>query len=127
VPDADPTAFRGPAGQVEPTLDPAGFERLRRIGGEELVRAMVAAFLENAPRRVATAVEASAAGDREGVARAAHSLKSTAGNLGATAVQRAAERLERDAAGASDLELEALVAELQTRFRQLVAELQRSL
>lgn len=110
--------------ELEPILDPAGFARLRRIGGEELVEAMVWAFLENAPRRVAAAVEASAAGDREGVARAAHSLKATAGNLGAAAVQQTAERLERDVATASDPELEALIAELQTRFRQLVAALQ---
>jgi HPt (histidine-containing phosphotransfer) domain-containing protein len=107
----------------EPTLDPAGFERLHRIGGEALLQAMVAAFLENAPLRVTAALEAHAARDREGVARAAHSLKSTAGNLGATAVQRAAERLESGAATAGEEEFDALVAELEARFERLVTRL----
>lgn len=108
---------------AEPTLDPAGFERLRRIGGAALVEAMAAAFLENAPGRVAAVVAAHAAGDREGIARAAHSLKSTAGNLGATAVQRAAERLERDASTVVAPELELLVQELRTRFDLLLTAL----
>lgn len=108
---------------AEPTLDPTGFERLRRIGGETLVEAMVTAFLENAPGRVAAVVEAHAAWDHEGIARAAHSLKSTAGNLGATAVQRIAERLERDAHSVGAPELEELVMELQIRFDRLLATL----
>lgn len=108
----------------EPILDPSGFALLRRIGGEPLVQAMVAAFLENAPRRRATLAAASAALDREGLARAAHSLKSTTGNLGAKGVQHLAELLESEAHTCTDSELESLAAELQTRFDRLVALLQ---
>lgn len=106
-----------------PVLDPTGFERLRRIGGEKLVEAMVAAFLENAPKRVDAAVDSFERGDRVGIARAAHSLKSTAGNLGAAAVQLMAERLEREAETAGDSELGELVAELEKRFAELVETL----
>ena len=79
-----------------PILDPSAIERLARIGGNRLVHAMVGSFLENGAARIQSAREAAAAGDAQGVSDAAHALKSSAGNLGATTLQLTAQKVERE-------------------------------
>lgn len=97
-------------------LDPAVLDRLRRIGGRDFLLEMIALFLENAPLRVRAAREGVEGADSQAVYRAAHSLKSTAGNLGARVLQRTAERVERRAA-ARDMEgLGELVEEMAARY-----------
>lgn len=75
-------------------VDGAALERLLRIGGQPFLLEMIELFLENAPQRLAAARVALDEGDDRGLYRAAHSLKSTAGNLGARRLQAASERLE---------------------------------
>ena len=79
-------------------LEEAALDRLLRIGGQEFLLEMIDLFLENAPLRLRAAGEALENGDIQGVYRAAHSLKSTAGNMGARALQEASERAEERAA-----------------------------
>jgi HPt (histidine-containing phosphotransfer) domain-containing protein len=79
-------------------LDRSALERLRRMGGADLVRRMVELYLANAPERMRTLSDAAAAEDAAGVERAAHMMKSSAGNLGAVRLQRTAEALEAVAA-----------------------------
>ena len=79
-----------------PILDPSAIERLSRIGGNRLVHAMVDSFLENGAARIQSAREAAAARDAQGVSDAAHALKSSAGNLGATTLQMTAQKVERE-------------------------------
>ena len=98
------------------TIDPAALESLRRFGGEKLLREMTALFLSSAPPRLAAARSAAAANDAEGVRRAAHSLKSSAGQLGATAMQGLCDRAELLAAGGSLSQLLPLVAEIEAAF-----------
>lgn len=77
-----------------PDLDPAALERLRQWGGAKLLSQMVRLFLENGPTRleqIRTGVQGDALGDAE---RGAHSLKSSAANVGATALSRIAARME---------------------------------
>ena len=80
-----------------PMLDPAAVDRLRRIGGDKLLRAMLGSFLDNAAARMSAAAAAVAAGDGQGLADAAHALKSSAGNIGATTLQLTAQKVEREA------------------------------
>lgn len=80
-------------------LDPVAFERLKRLGGVQLLREMIDLFLGHAPARLEAALAAGARGDIVGVNRAAHSLKSSAANLGARLVREQAEQLERVSAG----------------------------
>lgn len=75
-------------------IDRQALERLDRIGGREFVLEMIALFLENAPQRLDAARQTLAAGDIQGLYRAAHSLKSTAANLGGRELQAASERVE---------------------------------
>lgn len=78
-------------------LDPTAAERLKRIGGDRLLRAMLRSFLENAEQRMAAAREAAARGEVETIRDEAHALKSSAGNIGATRLQHAAAQVERQA------------------------------
>jgi HPt (histidine-containing phosphotransfer) domain-containing protein len=62
--------------------------RLRRLGGDQLVRDMSAIFFEDTPPRIAAARRGARAGDGRVVEHAAHSMKSSSGQLGAVAMQR---------------------------------------
>lgn len=77
-----------------PDLDSAALERLRRLGGPEFVEKMVDLFLEYTGSKIAEARAAYVASNPDGIARAVHPVKSSAGNVGATRVQKLADELE---------------------------------
>lgn len=79
-------------------FDPRAIDRLRRLGGDELVRRMGRLFVSLGEERIAAARAGVTYGDLDTIERAAHSLKSSAGNVGAVALQRHAETVERAAA-----------------------------
>lgn len=104
-------------------IDPAAVERLRRIGGGDLARQMIALFLEHGTGRVERATAACSSGDAAGVEREAHGLKSSAGNVGAVRLQRIAEDAE-SAAGSGDLSaLSALVDGMSREYSAAAAAL----
>lgn len=87
----------------DPVIDRAALDRLRRVGGANLLRRMVELFLESGPERVRAVAESAAAGDVARVERAVHAMKSSAGNVGAIRLQRTAEAIEaRAVAGSID-------------------------
>lgn len=106
-------------------LDPVALERLRRLGGGKLLRDMLDLFLEHTPARMEAAVAAAAQGDHAGVNRAAHSLKSSAANLGARTLRDIAEQVEHVAAGEQAGDLAALIAQFQDAFAQARAALEK--
>ncbi|HXP44532.1 MAG TPA: response regulator [Candidatus Acidoferrales bacterium] len=70
-------------------------EALDRIGGdEELLREVCEIFLEESPKLLKKLQQAVAAGDADGVVRAAHSLKGESSYLSAGGTSRAARQLE---------------------------------
>lgn len=111
-------------GRPDEVLDPTVLDRLTRLGGQAFLIEMIELFLEHAPRRLRSARKALKAGDANGVYLAAHSLKSTAGNLGAHRMQRTAERLEERARN-GDLEAaESLLEDLDRRYEPLRGRLE---
>ena len=107
-----------------PELDPAAIERLRRLGGDALAGKMASLFLELAPERLRAAREGLAAGDHDAIRRAAHSLKSSAGNIGANAILEDADRLEDAAESGAPMDrLEPLYAALEADVAAARAEL----
>ncbi|HEX5268890.1 MAG TPA: Hpt domain-containing protein [Gemmataceae bacterium] len=101
---------------------------LRRVGGDKLIRDLIDLLMDGAPRKLEAARAALAAGDLDGVRRAAHALTSSAGNLGASETQAAALALERAAAGAGDVA--GLLAGLEGawgRAREALAETRKGL
>ncbi|MEX2526017.1 MAG: Hpt domain-containing protein [Gemmatimonadota bacterium] len=80
-----------------PALDAEALERLKEWGGDGLVQKMASLFVENAPARltqIRTAVETGVAEEAE---RGAHSLKSSAANLGAMRLRNVVATMEEQA------------------------------
>lgn len=63
-------------------------ERLRRFGGDALLRDMIDLFLEHAPKRIAASRQALAANDLAPVRLSVHSLVSGCAQLGAERMRR---------------------------------------
>lgn len=105
-------------------IDDAMLHRLQRLGGDKLLGRMIDLFLENTPSRIASAVLGERDGNVKAVERAAHSLKSTAGNLGAGALQRIAEQIEDDAAAERTDRLASLLCTLELEYARVAAHLQ---
>lgn len=75
-------------------LDPEALERLKEWGGEKLAGQMVRLFLKNSGTRMDQIRAGAAEGDTDEAERGAHSLKSSAANIGAEAVRKLATRIE---------------------------------
>ncbi|HEY2066061.1 MAG TPA: Hpt domain-containing protein [Gemmatimonadaceae bacterium] len=80
-----------------PPTDQEALDRLRRFGGDKLLREMITLFLAAVPERIQTARDAARRGEGAVAERALHSLKSSAAQLGAMHMQRLSERGERAA------------------------------
>ena len=105
-------------------LDRAAIDRLLDLGGEKLLAGMIDLFLEHYPVRIEAARLGAAAGEHDVVRRAAHSLKSTAGNLGATTLQLLAARIETLAAS-EDTAYDALIGAFEEEFHAVRGLLER--
>ena len=108
----------------QPILDPQAVARLHRIGGDNLVRAMLSSFVENGALKVEAARAGAGAGIAAQVSDAAHALKSSAGNVGATTLQLVAQKVEREAVEAGT-DLRALADELVAAFEDARAAVMR--
>jgi HPt (histidine-containing phosphotransfer) domain-containing protein len=95
-----------------PSTDQESLDRLRRFGGEKLVREMIALFLAAMPERVQTARDAARRGDGPVAERALHALKSSAAQLGAMRMQRLSEQGEHAARDGSMDAVRSIVEEL---------------
>lgn len=104
-------------------LDPSAIKRLEDWGGPALVEKMVALFLETSEDRITQLRQGLADHSLDDAERAAHSLKSSAANVGATRLHQVSATLEsrlseKDVAGALTL-----VGELETAHRDAVQAL----
>ncbi|HEV7993939.1 MAG TPA: Hpt domain-containing protein [Gemmatimonadaceae bacterium] len=89
----DATSQLLPVEGTSPT-DPAALARLRRFGGDKLLREMIDLYLEGAPERLVAARTAVATNDLPSAELALHSLKSSSAQLGAARVGKLSERGE---------------------------------
>ncbi len=82
-----------------PPIDPEAFGQLVELGGGDatFVPSVLRSFLEEADRLVPAIGDAARRGDRQGVADAAHRLKSDAAQVGALSLARLLKELERSA------------------------------
>ena len=72
----------------------AARERLIRLGGPRLANELAAIYLDEMPRRIATARTALHEGDAEILGKAAHGMRSSSAQLGATELASACEAVE---------------------------------
>jgi HPt (histidine-containing phosphotransfer) domain-containing protein len=94
----------------EPALDRSVIDVLRQLtppGEPDVLVEILTLFLQDVPTRIAALQNAVGSGDADGVHRAAHSLKGSAGNVGAKGLQEACRVVEemgrtKNLDGASD-------------------------
>ena len=111
-----------------PLIDQEAIENLRALGSEDddsFLREIVALFLEDTPKRLEELHSSRLAGDTVKYARAAHSVKGSASNLGAMRVRAVAEKLEYAAKQQGLAGLESLQADLEREFAEAQAELRK--
>ncbi|HVU32316.1 MAG TPA: Hpt domain-containing protein [Opitutaceae bacterium] len=109
-------------------IDHQAIENLRALNpgdNDEFLREIAGIYLEDTPKRLGELDQSLAAGDTARFTRAAHSIKGSSANLGATDVRSVAERLEHQSRTAGLGDVAALVAQLKTEFARAEAELKR--
>ena len=100
-----------------PLVDLAQMDRLKEWGGGSLQRKMIDLFLTHAEVRLDQIRDGLATGTPEKAETGAHTLKSSAGNVGAQRVQRLAQDAEALAEAGDMSELGALLPSLEEEFR----------
>jgi HPt (histidine-containing phosphotransfer) domain-containing protein len=105
-------------------IDQTVLAKLEKIGGTALVARIIDAFLQHSPERVAAIVAAQASGDWGAVERAAHSLISSSGQLGAAGLSELSRRLESAARQGDGALVTSLTPEVQRLYAAVCAGLQ---
>lgn len=77
-----------------PVVDKAQIEKLKEWGGVDLQRKMIELFLTHAAERLDQIRDGLSSGDADKAETGAHTLKSSAGNVGASRVQGLAQEAE---------------------------------
>ena len=92
-------------------------------GDPELLLDLINLFLGDGPAKIQSVLQGLASQDFDQVERAAHSLKGSAGNLGARLLQNTCEQLQLAARGSRLSEARQLAPALETHFRDARAAL----
>ena len=115
--DAEPAA-RGKAG----VLDRQVLDQLRKVltnGKPELLSRVINLYLAESPKLVQKLRQAAGASDAPEIARSAHSLKSSSGNVGARVLSRYCEDVEACVRRADTEEARRIVAQIETEHRRV--------
>jgi len=110
--------------EKEPMLDGAQLDRLYEWGGEELKRKMIDLFFEHAPERLEGVRSGLEENDLELAERSAHSLKSSAANLGAEPLRALSGRIEEFLESGAEAEARRLFPEFETTFQETIDALE---
>jgi HPt (histidine-containing phosphotransfer) domain-containing protein len=111
-------------------LDPVIIDSLRQLtppGEPDVLAEVLRMFLDEVPRRIDRLRAAWSAGDVTEVHRAAHSLKGSAGNIGAHALYAVCQQLDERAKAGGLAGHEHLVAALGEEFGKVEGEIRRLL
>ncbi|HYE87818.1 MAG TPA: Hpt domain-containing protein [Vicinamibacterales bacterium] len=109
-------------------LDPSVLDALRQLtppGEPDVLHDVLRMFLQEVPARMERLRNAMAAGNIEEVHRSAHSLKGSAGNIGAHALYSAFKALDEKSKSGNLDGAEALVEELRIEFGRVEAAIHR--
>ena len=107
-----------------PVVDPQALDRLREWGGDKLLAQMVRLFLDNSVNRmdqIRSGVENS---DPEEAEKGAHSLKSSAANVGVMAVREIAAEMEGLATKGDINSVRSMLPGLETAYSEARAALE---
>jgi HPt (histidine-containing phosphotransfer) domain-containing protein len=114
-------------GQIQDIVEGASLDaalaNLHRLGGTAFVQEMIDLFLDLAPKQLSEARACFEAGNFAALSRVAHSLKSSAANLGTELLRGVAEHVEDLARQERPQELPTLLQELDHAFARSRARL----
>ena len=99
------------------------WRELNPDGWQEVVGEIINIFLEHGPRQHGVLLKAHSRRDRQGIAAAAHTLKSSCGNVGAMRASRLLETIENGVAVLAWHEVDALISELEQALSESHADL----
>ncbi|MDD3180997.1 MAG: Hpt domain-containing protein [Opitutaceae bacterium] len=108
-------------------LDPQMIENLRAISpddGGALIRELVGLFLQETPPRITDIETGFAKGDAPCLARAAHSIKGSASNFGASELSGLCAEIERNGRTGNLAAIPPLLARLQPEYARTKAALE---
>lgn len=106
-----------------PLVDTAQIERLKEWGGAGLQRKMIDLFLTHAAERLDQIRDGLSESDADKAETGAHTLKSSAGNVGASRVQTFAQEAETMAEEKNLEALQGLLPKLEVAFEEACAAL----
>jgi HPt (histidine-containing phosphotransfer) domain-containing protein len=106
-----------------PIIDPQALERLKEWGGDKLAGQMVRLFLKNTVSRMDQIRSGVADGNLEEAERGAHSLKSSAANIGAESLRTLATRMESAALDSNIEDARTLLPQLESAYGEAMKEL----
>jgi CheY-like chemotaxis protein len=109
------------------TLDHSAIEAVRQLdpdGNDRLLSRLIALYRDDSSQLLADIDNAMKAGDSESVARAAHTLKSSSANLGATNVAAIARHIEHSARNGDLSDLPGSVTKLRAQRTVALSELE---
>ena len=121
LPPPEQLAVRSP-----PVLNAGVLDELREVLGSEVDK-IIEVYLEDSPRLIAQLERAAVGNDPIALRVAAHTLKSSSANVGATTLSEAARDLEHGARDGTLASPEALVARIVTEFAQVRSALRSKL
>jgi HPt (histidine-containing phosphotransfer) domain-containing protein len=111
-----------------PTIDPDAIASLRELNpgdGGEFLREIVGIYLEDTPKRIEDMRKTLAAGDVASFTRAAHTIKGSSSNVGASGLRAISERLERVSRTDGLGGVAPMIDEAEAEFARVAAELGR--
>ena len=109
------------------TLDHSAIEAVRQLdpdGNDRLLARLIALYRDDSSQLLADIDNAMKLGDAESVARAAHTLKSSSANLGATNVAALARQIEHSARSGDLTELPSSITKLRAQRTVALSELE---
>ena len=115
-----------PRRSSSPAIDLGMLRQMRAAQGpdeSDIVAEVVALFLQDAPERLATLRDAAARGDLAAASRVAHTLKGSAGHLGARALTTLCERFERKVRAGAPFDVPFTVGAIAEELDRVRAEL----
>ena len=110
-------------------LDPAALDAIRELqrpGQPQLVARIVGAYHEESPRLLSELKRAAQAQDGDALARAAHSLRSSSANLGASRLAVLCKQLESSAREERLAGAEGVLEALENEYRKVSAALREA-
>lgn len=104
-------------------IDTQALERLKEWGGDKLAAQMVRLFLKNSGTRMDQIRDGVTRGDVQEAERGAHSLKSSAANIGAESLRTLATRVESASLASDAAALRLLLPEIEEAYAAAIYEL----